>query len=433
MKALSFMSARPDVHGLCLIAALAVGCSFDSSQLRALPSTGGSPGAGGGSGAGGATSGGGTATGGSPTGETSPGGTSTGGGISTTPASGAGSIVGTGGASGAGGVGLSGGQTGGGGTGGQATTAASTTPASCVPGASALCYCPTGQQGAQICTSAGTFGACVCASPTVDAGGAGGSDGAATRPPDAPTATGGTTYTPTGGTISYPTGGTISHPTGGTISYPTGGIVTPTGGTVTSTGGTPSSTPTGTTVTFASGKAQGAMTGLGWVALGMEDSITDPTCGGAVITSTSNCTDTTWNSTTALCITGSTVALSAVNPDYTDNWGVAIGVNSTAPAGSGLGQSFTSITITVTGSPTTGLSAVIHRKSDPEGTNYYAALTSGTAIILTDFKTEPENNTPVALTTDDVPNIDEIGVQVTSTTTPITVTNLCITGIRFTQ
>src|SRR5208283_5105086 len=157
----------------------------------------------------------------------------------------------------------------------------------------------------------------------------------------------------------------------------------------------------------------------------------DPTCGGAVITSTSNGTDTTWNSTTALCITGSTVTLSAVNPDYTDNWGVAIGVNSTAPAGSGLGQSFTSITITVTGSPTTGLSAVIHRKSDPEGTNYYAALTSGTAIILTDFKTEPENNTPVALTNEDVPNVDEIGVQVTSTTTPITVTNLCITGITF--
>ena len=194
MKALFFLSACLDVHGLCLIAALAVGCSFDSSQLRALPSTGGSSGAGGGSNAGGTTGGGGTTTGGSATGGTSPGGTSTGGGISTTPASGAGSIVGTGGASGAGGVGLSGGQTGGGGTGGQVATATSPAPATCVPGASALCYCPTGQQGAQICTSAGTFGACVCASPTVDAGGAGGSDGAATRPPDAPTATGGTRF-----------------------------------------------------------------------------------------------------------------------------------------------------------------------------------------------------------------------------------------------
>ncbi|MGB7811457.1 MAG: DUF4215 domain-containing protein [Polyangia bacterium] len=165
-----FWSARLDVQGLCLIAALAVGCSFDSSQLRALPSTGGISGAGGESGAGGATSGGGTTTGGSPTGGTSPGGTSAGGGISTTPASGAGGIVGTGGVSGAGGVGLSGGQTGGGGTGGQATTAASTAPASCVPGASVACACSTGQQGAQTCTSAGTFEACVCSVPTVDAG-----------------------------------------------------------------------------------------------------------------------------------------------------------------------------------------------------------------------------------------------------------------------
>jgi hypothetical protein len=58
-------------------------------------------------------------------------------------------------------------------------------PAACVPGASAECYCSTGQQGAQICTSAGTFAACVCSAPTVDAGVAGGSDGAATSPRDA--------------------------------------------------------------------------------------------------------------------------------------------------------------------------------------------------------------------------------------------------------
>src|SRR5208283_4132929 len=69
-------------------------------------------------------------------------------------------------------------------------------------GASAACACPTGQQGAQTCTSVGTFEACVCATPTVDAGGAGGSDGAATRAPDAPTSTGGTTDAPTGGTTA---------------------------------------------------------------------------------------------------------------------------------------------------------------------------------------------------------------------------------------
>ena len=62
----------------------------------------------------------------------------------------------------------------------------------CISGASAECYCPTGQQGAQTCTPAGTFAACVCAAPTVDAGGAGGSA--------APIATGGTGTGATAGT-----------------------------------------------------------------------------------------------------------------------------------------------------------------------------------------------------------------------------------------
>lgn len=35
--------------------------------------------------------------------------------------------------------------------------------ASCVPGASALCACGTGSQGAQVCEAGGTFGPCVCA------------------------------------------------------------------------------------------------------------------------------------------------------------------------------------------------------------------------------------------------------------------------------
>jgi hypothetical protein len=39
----------------------------------------------------------------------------------------------------------------------------------CIPGASAACACPTGQPGAQICNSAGTFGVCTCSSSTADA------------------------------------------------------------------------------------------------------------------------------------------------------------------------------------------------------------------------------------------------------------------------
>ncbi len=61
----------------------------------------------------------------------------------------------------------------------------------CIPGESAKCYCPTGQQGAQTCTSTGSFAACVCLPATADAGAVDGSDSAATSPPDAPAATGG--------------------------------------------------------------------------------------------------------------------------------------------------------------------------------------------------------------------------------------------------
>ena len=53
----------------------------------------------------------------------------------------------------------------------------------CIPGLTVECPCPTGQQGSQTCTSAGTFAACVCAAPGADAGRAG--DGAAPSPPDA--------------------------------------------------------------------------------------------------------------------------------------------------------------------------------------------------------------------------------------------------------
>jgi hypothetical protein len=188
-------------------------------------------------------------------------------------------------------------------------------------------------------------------------------------------------------------------------------------------------------VTFASGKAVGAMVGYGWVALGSSDFITDPTCGGATITNANPCaTSTTWNSTTALCMTGSLPALGDP-PDYTNNWGLAVGVNATNPPGGGLGQTYTSVAITVTGSPTSGLLAIAHRKSDPEGTTYCAALASGAAITLTSFNTKCYDSPPdgTYLTAADVPNIDQIKVQVSSTNSAITVTNLCISGITFTK
>ena len=197
----------------------------------------------------------------------------------------------------------------------------------------------------------------------------------------------------------------------------------------------PDMRPTGTTVTFLNGKAMGAMTGNGWVALGPLDSLSDPKCGTATYTSTTtNCAATTWNTTSSLCITGTIPALNAI-PDYTDNWGIQIGVDATDPADTGLGQTLTSVAITVTGIPTSGLRAMVHRMNDPVGSNYCSPMTSGTAIPFTNFNTKcydtPPDGTP--LTAADVTNIDQVSVQVSSSSTAITVTNLCITKITFTR
>ena len=405
MKAL-FLFARFDLAALCVFAALVAGCSLDASQLRPLSHDGAI-------GYGGATADTGGIGG--------RGGTN----VST------GGVAGYAGVSGAGDAGLSGGESGAGGTGGPTTTAASIAPAACVPGASALCYCPTGQQGAQTCASAGTFAACVCVASAADAGGAGGSDGAATRSPDAPTATGGTTYSPTGGGYTY---ASTSTPSGGGNHYASTTITSspPTGGT---TGVTTGGAPSGTTVTFASGKAQGAMTGYGWANLGIADAITDPTCGTSktAIRATAPClTSTNWNSPTALCISGTVPALGTL-PDYTGNWGVSVGVNASDATGGTLGQSFSSITIAVSGSPSSGLRAMVHRRGDPDATSFCYALTPGTAIPLTSFSTTCYTSASpgTAITAADVPNIDKISVQVSSGTAAITVSTLCITGITF--
>jgi hypothetical protein len=256
-------------------------------------------------------------------------------------------------------------------------------------------------------------------------------------------ASGGNTYASTSSSTQSGGGNTYastssSTQSGGGNTYASSTSSPPTGGTTTQsspppTGGTPSSTPTGTTVTFAAGKAQGAMVGYGWVALGTADTITDPTCGPAktAISAAASClTSTNWSSASALCVTGTVPAL-GTPPDYTGNWGLSVGVNADTALG-GLGQSFSSITIAVSGSPSSGLRAMVHKKGDPDATSYCATLTSG-AMPLTSFSTTCY--TPAApgtpITAADVPNIDKISVQVSSGTAAIAVSNLCITGITF--
>jgi hypothetical protein len=60
-------------------------------------------------------------------------------------------------------------------------------------------------------------------------------------------------------------------------------------------------------------------------------------------------------------------------------------------------------------------------------------MTSGLAIPFTSFNTKCENSPPdgKALTAADVPDIDKISVQVPSNYYAISVTNLCLTGIKF--
>lgn len=246
-------------------------------------------------------------------------------------------------------------------------------------------------------------------------------------------ASGGSSSSSSGGTSSSNGGTTTSSSSGssgGAVSAGGSSTASSSGGGTTGTG----SGPTGTTVTIANGKGVGAMVGYGWVSLGSADTLTDPKCGTAAITSAAACTTTTtWSTTNSLCISGSIPALPAspTSSDYSTNWGVSIGLNATDPAGGTLAQAFSSVAITVTGTPTSGLRAQVHVKGDPDGTSYCYNYASG-AMPLAKFAQDCYNTTPTLLiAASAIGNIDKVMIQVSSAATAITVTNLCITGITF--
>jgi hypothetical protein len=187
--------------------------------------------------------------------------------------------------------------------------------------------------------------------------------------------------------------------------------------------------------TLVAGRAQGAMSGYGWVAMGALDSVTFPTCDGKPITNANPCSGASeWPYGSNLCITGFVPALQA-NPsavDYSDNWGILIAAETTDPPGGGLGVSYRTATFFLAGSPSTGLRATVHRKGDPQGTNYCAFITPGAAVPFTMFNTACWDGTGAWLSLYDVPNIDWIGIQVSSViATPIKVANLCLNAIVF--
>ncbi len=93
------------------------------------------------------------------------------------------------------------------------------------------------------------------------------------------------------------------------------------------------------------------------------------------------------------------------------------------------------MTITVSGSPLTGLRAEAHVKGEPAGQTYCADLMSGQAIPFSKFNLECWNGDAAspskALSSDNIQNIDKVGIQVSSTATEIEVENLCLQSIAF--
>jgi hypothetical protein len=214
------------------------------------------------------------------------------------------------------------------------------------------------------------------------------------------------------------------------------GGVTVMGGT-TSTGGTTTPPNSGTEVTIANGQAQGAMTGFGWVALGSLDTITDPTCSspaGPIVNGVS-CDATVWSMPNAYCVSGyiPEVPSPGTTADFDANWGILLGIGSTPVSGGVLGQSFSSLTVSLTGSPSSGLRVQVHRRGDPDTSSYCANMTPGVATSFSVFNTTCwDTKGGSYLAAADVPYLDQIAVQVSSSTlSSITVKGLCITGIAF--
>jgi len=239
-------------------------------------------------------------------------------------------------------------------------------------------------------------------------------------------------------------GGATGSNGGSTVTSNGGSTVTSNGGTtVVNTGGV--TAPSGSTVTFATGKAQGAMTGYGWIAMGTQDSASSPTCGTTLtpITNATPCASgTNWSGAASLCISGSIPVVTADTAfptgDYTADWGLQIGVNATDDVPSKtLGSnaaSFSKITVTMSGTPPAGaaIRAEIHRLGDTDQVTYCATMQSGTPITLTAFNTACWDGSGTSLVAADIQNIDKIGVQISADmTSAYTVSNYCLTGIAF--
>lgn len=118
-------------------------------------------------------------------------------------------------------------------------------------------------------------------------------------------------------------------------------------------------------------------------------------------------------------------------PDYVNNWGIMMGVNasedtSRAPSS----RTFSSISFKFNGAPTTGVQAVVHLSGDPEMTAYCVKeIQPGQSIDVTEFNTSCYSFTEKRLTVADTKRIDWVALWVQSTSSAITINNLCWDGV----
>jgi hypothetical protein len=239
------------------------------------------------------------------------------------------------------------------------------------------------------------------------------------------------------------TGGTTSN--GGSAGG-TGGSSTPSNG---GQSGGGSCTAGADSVCFSAGKASGLMTGYGYIALGKADTATAPVCdnttnGGSaseLITADKPCPEaggkSVWTTPdVGLCISGSIPVVSG--GDYTGNWGLQIGCNVSDPAGDTIKNSYSKITFNYNESAVspknTAIRGEIHVKGDAADKTYCATVNSGTATSLIAFNTKCWDSTGDSLTNDMIPNIDKIGIQISSDDKQAyAVKDFCWTGIAFTK
>jgi hypothetical protein len=203
------------------------------------------------------------------------------------------------------------------------------------------------------------------------------------------------------------------------------------GGATAASGGTQGSGGTMTAVTLVAGRADGAMTGWGWVAFGEQDTVTSPTCGGRPIVAPGGCdTGYDWSPVGGLCVSGTVPVVT--NGDYASNWGILFAANCREPAGGSLGDSYQSVSLNLTGVMMNGLRVVVHRRGDPDAVNYCASMTPGKAVQLTSLNTACWDNTGTPLMQSDVPNLDWVGVQVPSSpSSAYKLSGLCLNAIIF--